>query len=279
MEANPNMSDEDREVSVEEQEVLPDGKDPDDVADLDMEMTLGEHLSELRRRLLIAALSVLFFTIIAFIFIDPIIVFLRQPLPKDLPLHQFSPTEGLFTFMKVALMVGVAGAMPVLVYQIGAYVLPGLTRRERRYLYMLVPTSSFAFLVGLAFCYFIVLRFALGFLTGAQSFVSDQVETTLGVRFYVDFVARMMLALGIVFQTPIFIYFLSSIGLVDTKRLSRWRPFVIVICAIVAAVITPTPDPFNQALVAIPMYLLYEVGILLSRITGPVMRRRSRSES
>jgi sec-independent protein translocase protein TatC len=273
------MSEEDRPDSEVAQEVLPDGKHPDDVADLDVEMSLGEHLSELRRRLLIAALSVLLFTIIGFIFIDPIIEFLRQPAPQDLPLHQFSPTEGLFTFMKVALMVGVAGAMPMLVYQIGAYVMPGLTRRERRYLYMLVPTSTFAFIVGMAFCYFVVLRFALGFLIGAESFVSEQVESVISVRFYIDFVARMMLALGIVFQTPIFIYFLSSIGLVDTQRLSRWRPFVIVICAIVAAVITPTPDPFNQALVAIPMYLLYEVGILLSRITGPVMRRRrSRSE-
>lgn len=272
------MATQEQAGSDESQDVLPDGRHPDDVADLDVEMSLGEHLTELRRRLLIAALSVLFFAVLGFIFIDPIIVFLRQPLPQDLELHQFSPTEGLFTFMKVALMVGVAGAMPVLVYQIGAYILPGLTRRERRYLYMLVPTSSFAFLVGIAFCYFIVLRFALGFLTGAQSFVSAQIETTLGVRFYIDFIARMMLALGIVFQTPIFIYFLSAIGVVDTQRLSRWRPFVVVIVAIVAAVITPTPDPFNQALVAIPMYLLYEVGILLSRITGPVTRRRNRSE-
>ncbi len=269
-------TEEERLSSDEPQDGLPDGKDPDDVADRDMEMTLGEHLSELRRRLLIAVLSVLFFTIIGFIFIDPVIVFLKQPGPKDIKLHQFSPTEGLFTFMRVALMIGVAGAMPVLVYQIGAYVLPGLTRRERRYLYMLVPTSSFAFLVGMAFCYYVVLRFALGFLIGAESFVSDQVESTISVRYYVDFVARMMLALGLVFQTPIFIYFLSAIGLVDTRKLSRWRPFVVVIVAIVAAVITPTPDPFNQALVAVPMYLLYEVGILLSRITGPVMRRRSR---
>ena len=273
------MATEDPEVADEAQEVLPDGTHPDDVADLDQEMSLGEHLSELRRRLLIAALSVLFFTIIGFIFIDPIMTFLRQPAPEEIRLYQFSPTEGLFTYMRVALMAGVACAMPVLIYQIGAYVLPGLTRREHRYLYMFVLTSSFAFLVGMTFCYFIVLRFALGFLTGAQSFVSDQVETTLGVRFYIDFIARMMLALGLVFQTPIFIYFFSAIGLVDTKRLSRWRPFVIVICAIVAAVITPTPDPFNQALVAIPMYLLYEVGILLSRITGPVMRRRSRRQN
>ncbi len=273
------MANDERADSDQPQEEFPDGKDPEDVADLDVEMSLGEHLSELRRRLLIAALSVLFFTIVGFIFIDPIIVFLRGPAPRDIQLHQFSPTEGLFTFMRVALMVGVAGAMPMLVYQIGAYVMPGLTRRERRYLYMLVPTSTFAFIVGMAFCYFVVLRFALGFLIGAESFVSDQVESIISVRFYVDFVARMMLALGLVFQTPIFIYFLSAIGLVDTRRLSRWRPFVIVICAIVAAVITPTPDPFNQALVAIPMYLLYEVGILLSRITGPVMRRRSRTDS
>ena len=273
------MATEDQDVAAESEEVLPDGRHPDDVADLDMEMTLGEHISELRRRLLIAGLSVLFFTIIGFIFIDPIMTFLRQPSPDEIRLYQFSPTEGLFTYMRVALMAGIAGAMPVLVYQIGAYVLPGLTRRERRYLYMLVPTSSFAFLVGMAFCYYIVLRFALNFLIGAEAFVSNQVGSLISVKFYINFITRMMLALGLVFQTPIFIYFLSAIGLVDTQRLSRWRPFVIVICAIVAAVITPTPDPFNQALVAIPMYLLYEVGILLSRITGPVMRRRSRGQS
>lgn len=271
------MAEEDREDSEQTEEVLPDGRHPDDVADLDMEMTLGEHLSELRRRLLIAVLTVLFFTVIGFIFIRPIMDFLIAPAPDNVTtLYQFSPTEGIFTFMRVAIMVGVAGAMPMLIYQIGAYVLPGLTRRERRYLYMLVPTSTFAFVVGLAFCYFIVLRFALGFLLGSNSWISDQVESFPSVSLYVNFIVRMMFALGIVFQTPIFIYFFSAIGLVDTRRLSRWRPFVIVICAIVAAVITPTPDPFNQALVAIPMYLLYEVGILLSRITGPVTRRRSR---
>ena len=273
------MAEKENDSAEEPQEAPPDDRHPDDVADLDFEMTLGEHLSELRRRLLIAALSVLFFTIIGFIFIDPIMTFLRQPAPEEIQLYQFSPTEGLFTYMRVALLVGVAGAMPVLVYQIGAYVLPGLTRRERRYLYMLVPTSSFAFLVGMAFCYYIVLRFALNFLIGAEAFVSNQVGSLISVKFYINFITRMMLALGLVFQTPIFIYFFSAIGLVDTRRLSRWRPFVIVICAIVAAVITPTPDPFNQALVAIPMYLLYEVGILLSRITGVATRRRSQEDS
>ena len=273
------MATENPGVSDETQEVLPDGRHPDDVADLDMEMTLGEHLTELRRRLLIAVLSVLFFTVIGFIFIRPIMDLLIAPAPDNVTtLYQFSPTEGIFTFMRVAIMVGVACAMPMLIYQIGAYVLPGLTRRERRYLYMLVPTSSFAFLVGLAFCYFVVLRFALGFLLGTNSWISDQVESFPSVSLYVNFVTRMLLALGIVFQTPIFIYFLSAIGIVDTRKLSRWRPFVVVIVAIVAAVITPTPDPFNQALVAVPMYLLYEVGILLSRITGPVTRRRSQSE-
>ena len=269
------MATENRSGSAEPPEVPPDGVDPENVADLDMEMTLGEHLSELRRRMLIAVLSVLFFTVVGFIFIRPIMEILIMPAPDNVTtLYQFSPTEGIFTFMRVAIMVGVAGAMPVLVYQIGAYVLPGLTRRERRYLYMLVPTSTFAFIVGMAFCYFVVLRFALGFLLGTNSWISDQVESFPSVSLYVGFVTRMLLALGLVFQTPIFIYFLSAIGLVDTRRLSKWRPFVVVIVAIVAAVITPTPDPFNQALVAIPMYLLYEVGILLSRITGPVSRRR-----
>lgn len=271
------MATNERAGSDEAPDVLPDdGVDPDNVADLDVEMTLGEHLTELRRRLLIAVLTILFFTVIGFIFIRPIMDFLIAPAPDNVTkLYQFSPTEGIFTFMRVAIMVGVTCAMPMLIYQIGAYVLPGLTRRERRFLYMLVPTSTFAFVIGLAFCYFVVLRFALGFLLGTNSWISDQVESFPSVSLYVSFITRMLLALGMVFQTPIFIYFLSAIGVVDTKKLSRWRPFVVVIVAIIAAVITPTPDPFNQALVAIPMYLLYEVGILLSRITGPVMRRRS----
>ncbi len=247
---------------------------PDDVADLDVEMTLTEHLNELRSRLLISFLAVLAFTIVGFVFIDPIVRFLMRPAQLS-KLYQLSPTEGIFTFMRVAIMVGIAGAMPVLVYEIGAFVLPGLTRRERRYLYFLVPSASLAFLVGMVFGYFVVLPFALKFLIGPEAFVSSVVESVISIDRYVSFVTRMLLALGIVFQTPIFIYFLSAIGLVDTKRLSRWRPYVVVVVALIAAIITPTPDPFNQALVGIPMYLLYEVGILLSRIAGPASRRRA----
>ena len=215
-------------------------EDRDSTTDPDMEMTIGEQLSELRRRLLIVALSVLFFSIIGFIFIDPIIVFLRQPLPKDLPLHQFSPTEGIFAFMKVAFTVGVVGALPVLLYQIGAYILPDLTRRERLYLYMLVLTSWFAFLVGMTFCYFVVLRFMLGFLVGAQSAVSDQVEIIVSVMSYVDFVVHLLLAYGLIFQTPTLICFFLAIGFVGTRRPSRWRPLATIIVAIIAAAIMYT---------------------------------------
>ena len=212
-------------------------EDPDNIADLDMEMTLGEHLSELRRRLLIAGLSVLFLTIVAFIFIDPLIAFLRQPAPDSLELYQFSPTEGLFAFMRVALMVGITAAMPVLLYQLGAYSLPDPTRRERLYLYMLVLTSSLAFLVGLAFCYFVVLPFALGFLIGAQSVDSDQVQIGISVRYYVDFVTRLLVAYGLIFQTPTLVCFFLAIGLVGTRRPTRWRPFAIVVVALIVAVI------------------------------------------
>jgi len=243
---------------------------------MDVEMTLTEHLAELRFRLLVCLVAVVIATIVAFIFIKPIMRVLMRPANVE-TLYQLSPTEGIFTFMRVALMVGIAASMPVLVYQIGAFVLPGLTRRERRYLFWLVPSASFAFVVGVLFGYFVVLPFALQFLL--ETFAAGVVQSFISVDRYVSFVTRMLLALGIVFETPIFIYFLSVIGLVDTKKLARWRPYVVVLVAVIAAVITPTPDPFNQALVGIPMYLLYEVGILLSRIVRPSAGREANTTS
>ncbi len=172
-------------------------------------------------------------------------------------------TGFLGPYMKVALVVGLILAMPVIVYQVIMFVAPGLTRQERRYLFVLLPWIMLSFLVGLAFAYFIFLPPALQFLF---SFGSTIAKPQIRVGSYVDFVSSLLFWIGVVFEMPLVIFFLAKIGVVTPQALARWRKPAWVIAFVVAAVITPTFDPVNQTIVAVPVILLYEVGILLARL-------------
>ena len=229
-------------------------------------MSLRGHLLELRSRMTIAAISILVCSFILWPFKDFVFVALQDPLPVSAKLQQITPTETFFTFIKISLMFGLGVSSPVVVYQILAFVSPGLYPHERRLLYISIPAVAVLFFIGAMFAWFVVLRFTLSFLTG---FSPDDIPTELSVQSFADFVTKIVLAVGIVFETPLIIFLLAKLRIIRTRTLQRFRRYAVVVIVILAALITPTPDPFTQMTVAIPMYLLYEMGVLLARLAVP----------
>lgn len=234
-------------------------------ADRDKELSLLQHLGELRDRLMVASFAVLVTTAIAFFFAKDIILALEAPAHLGKPLQIISPTEGFTTYMRVALFSGIALAMPVILYEIYAYVDPALHPNERRFILLLGPFILALFIGGMAFCYFLLLPQAIGFLF---TFGSEVFEAAPRASEYISFVTTFILGVGLVAEMPVIIFALTRIGLVSRSWLARRRGYILIICFVIGAIITPTPDPFNQTLVSVPMYLLFELGLLLSRIGG-----------
>jgi sec-independent protein translocase protein TatC len=177
------------------------------------------------------------------------------------------PTEMFITYFKLALVMGVGLAMPVIVWQLLMFLkgpgYSGLSRKETRSLYALVPLAGVFFLIGVAFSYFLLLPFALKYLFGLGG---DLARPMPAVGDYFSFVTTLLLGVGLSFETPLIIFFLAKVHVVNTKKLSSWRKYAILAAFVIAAVITPTPDPFNQILVAVPLIILYEVGIWMSKL-------------
>ena len=224
-----------------------------------------QHLGELRSRLMVASLGVLVTTAVGFYFAKDIILLLEAPAHLGKPLQIISPTEGFTTYMRVSLFTGIALAMPVILYEIYAYVDPALRPKERRFLLTLGPFVLLLFVGGMAFCYFLLLPNAINFLF---TFGSEVFEASPRASEYISFVTTFILGVGLVFEMPVIIFAITRIGLVQRSWLAKRRPYVVLICFVLGAIITPTPDPFNQTLVAVPMYLLFELGLLLSRFGG-----------
>jgi sec-independent protein translocase protein TatC len=227
----------------------------------DREMTVLEHLGELRHRLIIAGAATAIGGGVAAVFLTwPVITLLTEP--SGLKLVALRPTETFSTYMKVALATGAGIAMPVIVTQALLFVIPALHPRERKYVYFAVPSITLAFGAGLLFGFFVVVPAAVRFLYG---FGGDAIQQMWSIAEYLSFVTTFLFWIGVTFETPIVVFFLAKLGVVNVRQLSRYRRYALVASFIIAAIITPTPDPFNQTIVAIPMYLLYELGVILAR--------------
>jgi sec-independent protein translocase protein TatC len=225
-------------------------------------MPLMEHLKELRNRLIRVFIALFITTGISFIFAKYIFEILMVPL-GDAKLQALRPTETLGNYMKVALLSGLILAMPMIVYQVGRFILPGLTKDERKYLAFLVPGATLCFLTGVAFAYFIMLPASIGFL---QTFMAELIEQQWTVGDYMSFVTSLLFWIGIAFELPLFVYFLTKAGILDADTLMKNFKYAIVVIALLAAVITPTVDPLNMALVMGPLMILYLIGVLLAKI-------------
>lgn len=227
-----------------------------------VEMTLQEHLEELRSRILKSALAVILALVVGLWLAFPVMDKIREQAHVD-GLQAISPTEPFTVYMRVALYIAIAIAMPVLVYQLMGFVSPGLTMRERRYVIIAIPFVMISFAGGVAFAFFLLVPRALAFLS---QFGSGVFEWNPRASDVLSFYMTLMLGVGLIFELPVLMYAMTVIGVLTPARFSRFRKFAVVLSMISAAIITPTPDPFNMMLVALPTYLLYEVGILLSRL-------------
>ena len=226
------------------------------------QLTIIEHLGELRDRLIKSVIALTVTTLFSFVFTRQFLQLLIAPMGETPPVSS-SPTTAIVVFTKVALISGVALAMPVLVYQLISFIAPGLTRQEKRYLYLVLPGATISFVAGAAFAYFIMLPTAIPFLKG---FLGDIIEPNWFVDKYISFITSLIFWVGLSFETPLLIFFLAKLGIVTPAMLSRYRRYAILVIAVISAVITPTPDPFNMILVMGPLILLYEIGILLARL-------------
>jgi len=173
-----------------------------------------------------------------------------------------APTEAFWMNMKVALVAALVFSLPVIFLQLWKFIAPGLQPTEKKYVIPFVIVSTGLFIVGASFCFIIVLPFALSFLLNYK--IGDFLMPMLSVGQYVDFCLKFILAFGAIFELPIVLIFLTKIGLVTPETLKRNRRLAIVLAFVAGAILTPTPDPFNQTLMAIPIIMLYEVGIQLS---------------
>ncbi len=232
-------------------------------------LTLVEHLQELRRRLIICSVAVVIGLAISAYFTGDLLQFLKHPAEErkeDFHLVFLEPFESFVTYFKIALMSSIVLAMPVIMYQILAFIAPGLKPNEKRWLYGTVAGSVGLFLAGAAFAFYVALPPALGFLLNFQN---DIAEPQIRLGSYFDFVLRLLFWTGVAFQTPLVVMFLARLGIVTARRLIGWWRLAIVGAFVVAAVVTPTPDPVTCTIVALPLIGLYFLGVLLAVIVQP----------
>ena len=230
--------------------------------DKDKRLTIFGHLGEVRRRLIRSVIAILIATVIAFIFIEQIFHILILP-AEGINLIYIEMTEMIGTYMRVSLVSGIILAMPYLTYHFLMFVSPALTPREKRNIYLILPWVALMFASGVAFGYFILLPPATKFLI---TFGSDIATPQIKIGNYISIVTRLLLAIGLVFEMPVVTTFLARIGVVSPKWLAAKRKPAIIIAFVLAAIITPTFDPLNQALVAAPLVVLYEMSIWLAKL-------------
>mgnify|MGYP000106112166 CR=1 FL=1 len=233
------------------------------------EMTLLEHLKELRYRVMVSGLAVLIGVIICFYFWETILGWMVAPARdriEDFRVSSFSPTDRIGIIVKIGLYGGVILASPVVVYQMLAFILPGLTPKERRILLPGIVGAAVFLLAGMAFAYWVILPASLGFLLELGS---DEIENVIGIKQYVDFVTRIVFWVGISFELPMVLALASKLGLVRARQLLGFWRYAVIVVFIIAAVVTPTPDPITQTFVAGPLLGLYFVGILMAWAVQP----------
>jgi sec-independent protein translocase protein TatC len=225
-------------------------------------LTFMGHLGELRSRLLRIVIALLVALPIAFLIANKIFDVLMYPVP-GLQLVYTEITEMLGTYIKVTLYAAVVLTLPFIIYQMVMFIRPALTKRERNYLYVLLPSVLLSFVTGATFAYFILLPPALNFLL---TFGGEIAEPMIKVGNYIAVLTKLIFWIGMCFEIPLLLYFLTKIGIVEPEWLAKYRRFAYVLAFILGAIITPTFDPVNQTLVAVPIVVLYEIGILLSKL-------------
>lgn len=235
------------------------------------EMTLLDHITEMRKRLFRAVIAVIVTTLIASLVVDYIVAWLVKPLGGAMVVA-LSPTEAPMTYFKIALTIGIGAALPYLLYQIYAFIAPGLFPNERRTILFIIPTVLVFFILGALFTLQILVPLSMPVLMG---FFGSVVTPQYSLEKYLSFVSMLLLWMGIIFQTPLVIYVIALLGVVTPKQLSQGWRIVVLVAAVFAAVVTPTTDMFTMILVTGPFIVLYFFGILLARVAAKQRARRA----
>lgn len=228
-------------------------------------MSLVQHLEEFRKVIIISLAAIGIASIISFCYIEQIMGIITRPLEaQGLKLVYIAVTEGIFMKFKIALIAGTVFAAPVIIWQILRFIVPALYPHEKRYLYRLVPISILLFVGGVVFAYYTIFPMAIFILIKLAS----EFEPMLTISKYISFTLSFLIPFGLIFEFPLVIYFLTKIGVITPDLLIRNRKYAIVISFILAAVLTPGPDPISQIIMAVPMLVLYEAGIIVSKVVA-----------
>lgn len=229
------------------------------------EGTLLSHLIELRSRLVKILIAVIGMFIVLLPFAQDIFETVAQPLVDVLPGQQMIATEvasSLLTPFKTTFFVALFIAMPVVLYQVWAFVAPGLYRKEKRFAFPLLASSILLFYAGIAFAYYVVFPLVFGFFTAVTP---ENVEMMTDIASYLDFIIKIVMAFGLAFEVPIATVLVVWTGLTTPAKLAKARPYVFLTCFVVGMFLTP-PDVISQTLLAVPVYILYELGLVMSRL-------------
>ena len=244
-------------------------------------MPFTEHLKELRKRFIICAIAIGVGFLVSYGFADSIFEILCRPWLEALPKGQqikliaTAPHEAFFTYLKVAFLTGMLLAVPVILYQLWCFIAPGLYEQERRAILPVVFFSSFFFIGGALFGYFCVFPYGFQFFA---SFATDYITPMITTREFLTFTTRMLIGFGVVFELPIFAYFLGRLGLLTADRMRRMRKGAIVAIFIIAAAITPSPDIFSQLMMAGPLLILYEASVWIVHFCGKKEKEEVKEE-
>lgn len=234
----------------------------------DVRMSFLKHLEEFRKRFIVSLAAALAGFLVCYGFKEQIFTIMAHPLIKVMPdsgnLAMLNVSEGFFTYLKLAFFAGIFVASPVIIYEIWAFVSPGLYNKERRAIVPFFILSVILFIGGVLFGYFVVFPYGYKFLL---NYATGQIVATLSIGWYISFAVKLLLAFGIIFQLPLLLFFLNRIGVVGVEALRKNRKFAFLGAFLVGAVLTP-PDVITQAFMAAPLFLLYEMSIWMIAIFG-----------
>ncbi|WP_241421498.1 twin-arginine translocase subunit TatC [Candidatus Contubernalis alkaliaceticus] len=224
-------------------------------------MNLTGHLDELRKRIIISVIAIVIGSIVTFMYVDLIRETIIRPAEGNLVF--IGVAEAFMTNIKIAIIAGVLLAFPVILYQVWSFVLPGLDPREKKFVFVFVTASLLLFTGGVSFAFFVIIPISIKFFLG---FETEGISAMISFGNYISYIAGVVFAFGMVFQMPIAVFILSKLGLISSEFLKKYRTHALVVIFILAAIITP-PDVISQILMAIPMLLLYEISILVAKVT------------
>ncbi len=242
-------------------------------------MTFLEHLEDLRKRLFYSFLAIVVTVIPAFFFSGEISKILTRPVTEFLPegekLSYLTLTEPFMFYIKVSFLTSIFVASPFIFLQLWLFIAPGLYRKEKKYVIPFVFFTSFFFILGALFGYFVMFPFACRFLLQ----IGKDFRPVIAIGQYFSLALRLLLAVALVFELPTLVFFLAKIGIITSRWMIKNFKYAVLVVFVIAAVITPTPDAFVQSIIAVPMLALYGLGILIAYLFGKERKKKEKDSS